>query len=81
MAVFNPVEIERSADSLLTNWSQVRIVLNEEDGRNGMKAQLNTLCQRFNAFEKKAIRVIAVGASLPGVIVAVVAVLKFFGKL
>jgi hypothetical protein len=30
---------------------------------------------------KKKIRVIAVGASLPGVIVAVVAVLKFLGRL
>ena len=45
-----------------------------------MKSQLTTLCARFDAFEKKAIRVIAICTSLPGVIVAVVAVLKFFGR-
>ena len=39
------------------------------------------LCDRFDAFEKKAIRVIAICTSFPGVIVAVVAVLKFLGRL
>ena len=58
----------------------LEIVVRGEDGRNGMKAQLNTLCQRFDQFEKKAIRVIAICTSLPGVIVAVVAVLKFLGR-
>ncbi|MEI6278606.1 MAG: hypothetical protein WCQ16_04375 [Verrucomicrobiae bacterium] len=32
----------------------------------GMKAQLNALCDRFDQFEKKAIRAVAIGASLPG---------------
>ena len=59
----------------------LEIVVRGEDGRNGMKAQLSKLCDRFDAFEKKAIRVIAIGTSLPGVIVAVVAVLRFLGKL
>ncbi|HRJ73119.1 MAG TPA: hypothetical protein PLS03_12920, partial [Terrimicrobiaceae bacterium] len=56
----------------------LEIVVRGEDGRNGMKAQLTSLCARFDAFEKKAIRWIAVGTSLPGIVVAVVAVLKFF---
>ena len=59
----------------------LEIVVRGEDGRNGMKSQLTTLCARFDAFEKKAIRVIAIGTSLPGVIVAVVSLLRFFGKL
>jgi hypothetical protein len=59
----------------------LEIVVRGEDGRNGMKATLNALCQRFDAFEKKAIRWIAVGTSLPGVIVGVVAVLRFLGRL
>ena len=45
-----------------------------------MKSQLSKLCERFDAFEKKAIRWIAVGTSLPGIVVAVVAVLRFLGK-
>ena len=59
----------------------LEIIVRGEDGHNGMKSQLNKLCDRFDQFEKKAIRVIAICTSLPGVIVAVVAVLKFFGKL
>jgi hypothetical protein len=43
-----------------------------------MKAQLSV---RFDAFEKKAIRWIAVGTSLPGIVVAVVALLKFLGRI
>jgi hypothetical protein len=58
----------------------LEIVVRGEDGRNGLKAQLTTLCQRFDAFEKKAIRVIAVATALPGIVVAVVVVLKFLGK-
>jgi hypothetical protein len=46
-----------------------------------MKTQLTGLCERFDAFEKKAIRWIAIGTSLPGVVVGVVAVLKFLGRL
>jgi hypothetical protein len=59
----------------------LEIVVRGEDGRNGMKAQLTGLCERFDAFEKKAIRWIAIGTSLPGVVVGVVAVLKFLGRL
>lgn len=59
----------------------LEIIVRGEDGRNGMKAQLTALCARFDAFEKKAIRWIAVGTSLPGIVVAVVAVLKFLGKM
>lgn len=58
----------------------LEIIVRGEDGRNGMKAQLTALCERFDAFEKKAIRWIAVGTSLPGIVVAVVAVLKFIGR-
>lgn len=58
----------------------LEIIVRGEDGRNGMKAQLNHLCQQFDVFEKKAIRWIAVGTSLPGVVVAVVVVLKFLGR-
>lgn len=59
----------------------LEIIVRGEDGRNGMKAQLTGLCTRFDAFEKKAIRWIAVGTSLPGVVVGVVAVLKFLGRI
>jgi len=58
----------------------LEIVVRGEDGRNGMKSQLKTLCEQFSHFEKKAIRWIAIGTSLPGVIVGVVTVLKFFNK-
>ena len=58
----------------------LEIIVRGEDGRNGMKAQLTGLCERFDAFEKKAIRWIAVGTSLPGIVVAVVPVLKFLGR-
>ena len=58
----------------------LEIIVRGEDGRNGMKAQLTELCHRFDAFEKKAIRWIAVGTSLPGIVVAVVAVMKFLGR-
>ena len=57
------------------------IVLRGEDGHNGMKSQLSKLCDRFDQFEKKAIRLIAIGTALPGIVVGVVAVLKFLGKL
>ena len=56
----------------------LEIVVRSEDGRNGLKAKLGELCQRFDSFEKKAIRWI--GTSLPGTVVAVVAVLKFLGR-
>jgi hypothetical protein len=58
----------------------LEIIVRGEDGHNGMKAQLNALCQRFDAFEKRAIRVIAIATSLPGIVVAVVAVLRFIGR-
>jgi hypothetical protein len=59
----------------------LEIIVRGEDGHNGMKSQLNKLCDRFDKFEKKAIRWIAIGTSLPGVVVAVVAVLRFLGRL
>ena len=59
----------------------LEIIVRGEDGRNGMKAQLTGLCERFDQFEKKAIRWIAIGTSLPGVVVTVVVVLRFFGRL
>ena len=58
----------------------LEIVVRGEDGQNGMKSQLNTLCQRFDQFEKKAIRIIAVATALPGIVAAVFAALRFFGK-
>ena len=39
------------------------------------------LCARFDQFEKKAIRLIAIGTALPGIVAGVVTVLKFAGKL
>ena len=59
----------------------LEIVVRGEDGRNGMKAQLQKLCDRFDAFEKKAIRVIAIATALPGIVVAIIAILKFIGKI
>ena len=41
---------------------------------------VKTLCDRFDQFERKAIRLIAVGTALPGIVAGVVAVLKFVGK-
>jgi hypothetical protein len=58
----------------------LEIVVRGEDGRNGMKAKLTELCQRFDAFEQKAIRWISIGTSLPGIVVGVVAALRFLGK-
>ncbi len=59
----------------------LEIIVRGEDGRNGMKAQLTELCRQFDIFEKKAIRWIAIGTSLPGVVVAVLAALRFLGHL
>ena len=59
----------------------LEIIVRGEDGKNGMKSQLNRLCDRFDAFEKKAIRLIAIGTALPGIVVAVLGVLRFIGKL
>lgn len=59
----------------------LEIVVRGEDGRNGMKATLTTLCDRFEQFEKKALRVITVATALPGIVMAVLGVLKFIGKL
>jgi hypothetical protein len=58
----------------------LEIVVRGEDGRSGMKAKPTELCQRFDAFEQKAIRRISIGTSLPGIVVGVVAVLSFLGK-
>ena len=52
-----------------------------EDGHNRIKSQRKGLCDRFDQFERKAIRVIAVATALPGTVVGMVAVLKFLGKL
>jgi hypothetical protein len=46
-----------------------------------LKVRPAGFCERFDQFKKKAIRWIAVGTSLPGVVLAVVAVLKFFGRI
>ena len=59
----------------------LEIVVRGEDGHNGMKSQLGKICDRFDQFERKAIRLIAIGTSLPGVVAAIIAVLKFLGKL
>jgi hypothetical protein len=59
----------------------LEIVVRGEDGHNGMKSQLRGLCDRFDQFEKKGIRLIAIGTALPGIVVGVVATLKFIGKL
>jgi hypothetical protein len=65
---------------LLESHLALEIVVRGEDGRNGMQAKLTELCQRFDAFEQKAIRWISIGTSLPGIVVGVVAVLKFLGR-
>ncbi len=59
----------------------LEIIVRGEDGHNGLKSQLNKLCERFEQFEKKAIRLIAISTALPGIVVAVLGVLKFIGKL
>lgn len=59
----------------------LEIVVRGEDGHNGMKSQLRGLCERFDQFEKRAIRLIAIGTALPGIVVGVLGVLKFIGKL
>ena len=59
----------------------LEITVGGEDGHNGMKSQLKLLCDRFDQFERKAIRLIAVGTALPGIVACVVVVLKFLGKL
>jgi len=59
----------------------LEITVRGEDGHNGMKSQLKLLCDRFDQFEKKAIRLIAVGTALPGILAGVVAVSRFLGKL
>ena len=59
----------------------LEIVVRGEDGHNGMKSQLRGLCERFDQFEKKAIRLSAVGTAMPGIVVAVLGVLRFVGKL
>jgi hypothetical protein len=45
-----------------------------------MKAQINKLCEQCQPFEKKVIPVIAVATALPGIVVALVVVLRFLGK-
>lgn len=74
-------DVRAQANSFDRRLLALEIIVRGEDGRNGMKAQLNSLCEKFDAFEKKAIRWIAVGTSLPGIVVAVVAVLRFIGRL
>ena len=59
----------------------LEITVRGEDGHNGLKSQLKTLVDRFDQFERKAIRLIAVGTALPGIVAAVVAMLKFLGRL
>lgn len=59
----------------------LEIVVRGEDGHNGMKSQLRGLCDRFDQFEKRAIRLIAIGTALPGIVMGVLGVLKFLGKL
>lgn len=57
--------------------ARLTLAVRTEDASNGMKAKLNKLCEWFDQFEKKAIRVIAVATALPGTAVAVVVVLRF----
>ena len=59
----------------------LEIIVRGEDGHNGMKSQLKGLCDRFDQFEKKAIRLIAIGTALPGIVVAVLGILRFLGRL
>ena len=59
----------------------LEITVRGEDGHNGLKSQLKSLVDRFDQFERKAIRLIAVGTALPGIVAGVVAMLKFLGML
>ena len=74
-------DVHERLNSLDRRMLAMEITVRGEDGRNGLKAQLRDLIDRFDQFEKKSIRWIAVGTSIPGVVVSVVAVLKFFGHL
>ena len=58
----------------------LEILVRGEHGENGLKAQVNKLCERFDVFERKAIRIIAIGTALPAIVIAVVAVLRFLGR-
>lgn len=49
--------------------------------RGTAASQLKLLCARFDQYEERAIHLNAVGTALPGIVVGVVAVLKFLGKL
>ena len=44
-------------------------------------AEAPTTDQRIAQFEKKAIRLIAIGTALPGIVVAVLGILRFLGRL
>jgi len=46
-----------------------------------MKSQLRGLCDRFDQFEKKAIRLIAIGTALPGIVAMVLGLMKFLGRI
>jgi len=59
----------------------LEIVVRGEDGHKGMRSQLRGPYDRFDLFDKKAIRLIAVGTALPGIVVGVLAVLKLLGRL
>jgi len=73
-------EVARECISLDRRLLALEIIVRGEDGHNGLKSALSRLYDRFDTFEKKALRVVAVGTALPGIVVSVVAVLRFFGK-
>jgi len=59
----------------------LEIIVRGEDGRNGLKSQLKELCEHFYQFERRAMRLITISTSLPAIVIAVIAVLRFLGKL
>ena len=59
----------------------LEIIVRGEDGRNGLKSQLKGLCETFDQFERKAMRLITISTSLPAIVIAVIGVLRFLGKL
>jgi len=75
-----PASLARQCAALDRRLLTLEIVVRGEDGHNGIKAQLAKLCERFEIFERKAIRVIAIGTALPAIVIAVVAVLRFLGR-
>ena len=73
-------ELRSLSNALDRRLLSLEIIVRGEHGDNGLKSELRRLCDRFDAFEKKAIRVMAIAMSLPGIVIGVILVLRFLEK-